>query len=64
MTASYDKLVIDNEILGMVMRAVEGIEVNDTTLAFDEIKKQGLAAILFPPALRAAICATSSTSRS
>ncbi len=41
MTASYDKLVIDNEILGMVMRAVEGIEVNDTTLAFDEIKKAG-----------------------
>jgi trimethylamine--corrinoid protein Co-methyltransferase len=41
MTASYDKLVIDNEILGMVMRAVEGIEVNDTTLAFDEIKKTG-----------------------
>lgn len=41
MTASYDKLVIDNEILGMVMRAVEGIEVNDKTLAFEEIKKAG-----------------------
>ncbi len=41
MTASYDKLVIDNEIIGMVMRAVEGIEVNDETLAFDLIKKTG-----------------------
>jgi len=41
MTASYDKLVVDNEIIGMVMRAVEGIEVNDRTLALDEIKKVG-----------------------
>ncbi len=41
MTASYDKLVIDNEIIGMIMRAVQGVEVNDTTLAFDEIKKAG-----------------------
>ena len=41
MTASYDKLVIDNEIIGMVMRAVEGIQVNDETLAFDLIKKAG-----------------------
>jgi trimethylamine--corrinoid protein Co-methyltransferase len=41
MTASYDKLVIDNEIIGMVMRAVEGIEVNDETLAFDLIKETG-----------------------
>jgi trimethylamine--corrinoid protein Co-methyltransferase len=41
MTASYDKLVVDNEIIGMVMRAVEGIKVNDETLAFDLIKKAG-----------------------
>ncbi|MCK5436650.1 MAG: trimethylamine methyltransferase family protein [Desulfobulbaceae bacterium] len=41
MTASYDKLVVDNEIIGMVMRAVEGIEVNDRTLALDDIKKVG-----------------------
>jgi trimethylamine--corrinoid protein Co-methyltransferase len=41
MTASYDKLVVDNEIIGMVMRAVDGIEVNDRTLALDEIKKVG-----------------------
>jgi trimethylamine--corrinoid protein Co-methyltransferase len=41
LTASYDKLVIDNEIIGMVMRAVSGIEVNDETLAFDLIKSVG-----------------------
>lgn len=41
MTASYDKLVVDNEIIGMVMRAVEGIEVSERTLALDEIKKVG-----------------------
>jgi len=41
MTASYDKMVIDNEIIGMVMRAVEGIRVNDETLAFDLIKEEG-----------------------
>ncbi len=41
MTASFDKLVVDNEIIGMVMRAVEGIEVNDRTIALDEIKKAG-----------------------
>ncbi len=41
MTVCYEKLVIDNEILGMVMRAVEGIRVDDETLAFDLIKEVG-----------------------
>jgi trimethylamine--corrinoid protein Co-methyltransferase len=41
MTASYDKLVIDDEIIGMVMRAVEGIRVDDETLALEELKKVG-----------------------
>ena len=41
MTASYDKLVIDDEIIGMVMRAVEGIRVDDDTLAIDELMKVG-----------------------
>jgi len=41
MTVSYEKYVIDNEILGMVMRAVEGIKVNDDTLALDLIKQVG-----------------------
>ncbi|MDY6892517.1 MAG: trimethylamine methyltransferase family protein [Chloroflexota bacterium] len=41
MTVCYEKYVIDNEILGMVMRAVEGVNVNDETLAFDLIKQVG-----------------------
>jgi len=41
LTTCYEKYVIDNEILGMVMRAVEGIKVNDDTLAFDLIKQVG-----------------------
>jgi trimethylamine--corrinoid protein Co-methyltransferase len=41
LTMSCEKLVIDNEILGIAMRAVKGIEVNDETLAFDEIKRAG-----------------------
>ena len=41
MTVSYEKFVIDNEILGMVMRAVEGIKVDNDTLAFDLIKQAG-----------------------
>ena len=41
LTVCYEKYVIDNEILGMVMRAVEGIKVNDDTLAFDLIKEVG-----------------------
>ena len=40
-TASYDKLVIDDEIIGMIMRAVEGIKVDDDTLAFDILAKAG-----------------------
>jgi len=41
MTACYEKYVIDNEILGMVMRAVEGIRVDDETLAYDLIQQVG-----------------------
>ncbi len=41
LTACYEKYVMDNEILGMVMRAVDGIKVNDDTLAFDLIKQVG-----------------------
>ena len=41
LTMSYEKLVIDNEILGIAMRAVKGIEVSDETLAFDVIKEAG-----------------------
>ena len=38
---SLEKYVIDNEILGMVMRAVKGIEVNEDTLAFDVLRGMG-----------------------
>jgi trimethylamine--corrinoid protein Co-methyltransferase len=41
LTVCYEKFVIDNEILGMVMRAVSGIKVNDSTLAFDLIREVG-----------------------
>jgi trimethylamine--corrinoid protein Co-methyltransferase len=41
MTVSKEKLVIDNEIIGMVKRAVSGITVNEKTLAFDAIKMVG-----------------------
>lgn len=40
-TVSKEKLVIDNEILGMASRAVKGIEVNEDTLAFEQIKNAG-----------------------
>lgn len=41
MTVCYEKYVIDNEILGMVMRAVEGIRVDDETLAYDLLNEVG-----------------------
>ncbi len=41
MTVCYEKYVIDDEILGMVMRAVDGIRVDDETLAYDLMKEVG-----------------------
>lgn len=43
LSVSYEKYVVDNEIIGMVMRAVEGIRVDEDTLAFDLIKEVGPA---------------------
>ncbi len=40
-TVSYEKTVIDNEILGNVLRVLKGVEVNEDTLAIDVIKKEG-----------------------
>ncbi|WP_240984605.1 trimethylamine methyltransferase family protein [Acididesulfobacillus acetoxydans] len=40
-TVSYEKTVIDNEILGNVLRVLRGVEVTDDTLAIDVIKAQG-----------------------
>ena len=41
LTVSYEKLVVDNEILGMCQRVLRGIEVNDETLATDLIIEKG-----------------------
>ncbi len=41
LTVSYDKLVVDNEILGMCQRVLRGIEVNDDTLATELIIEKG-----------------------
>jgi trimethylamine--corrinoid protein Co-methyltransferase len=41
MCASLEKYVLDDEILGMAMRAVEGIKVNPDTLAFEVLKEVG-----------------------
>lgn len=41
LSVSYDKLIIDNEIIGMCQRVLKGIEVNDETLAVDLIEKVG-----------------------
>lgn len=40
-TFSYAQLLIDDEIANMVKRVVQGITVNDETLAIDTIKKVG-----------------------
>jgi trimethylamine---corrinoid protein Co-methyltransferase len=39
LTISPEQLIIDNEIIGMAMRAVRGIEVSEDTLAFDAIRE-------------------------
>jgi len=41
MTAAYKQYVIDNEINGMVMRAVRGIEVSDKTIGLDVFRRVG-----------------------
>jgi len=40
-TLSYEKMVLDDEACGMVFRTLEGIRVDDETLAVDEIIKAG-----------------------
>jgi len=41
LTVSYEKLVIDNEILGMCQRVLRGIEVSDETLGTEMILRKG-----------------------
>lgn len=38
---SFEKLMIDDEIIGMIKRIGRGIEVNDDTIAYDVIKEVG-----------------------
>jgi trimethylamine---corrinoid protein Co-methyltransferase len=40
-TLSYEKMVIDNESVGMILRAVRGVEVNRETIAADVIAQVG-----------------------
>jgi trimethylamine--corrinoid protein Co-methyltransferase len=40
-TVSAEQFVIDNEIIGMALRVLRGIEVNDETLAVDVIDRVG-----------------------
>ena len=41
LTASYEQAVIDNEICGMVSRALRGIKISNETLAIDVIERVG-----------------------
>ncbi len=41
LTWSHDKCVIDNEIIGMAMRAARGIDISEQSLAFDVIRSVG-----------------------
>ena len=43
LTVSYEKLVMDDEILGMCQRVLRGIEVNDDTLAINTVLRKGPA---------------------
>lgn len=43
LSISHEQLIIDNEIIGMALRAVRGIEVSEDTLAFDEIREAASA---------------------
>lgn len=41
LTVSYEKMIIDNEILGMCARVLQGIEITEETLAIELICAQG-----------------------
>jgi trimethylamine---corrinoid protein Co-methyltransferase len=41
LTMSYEQTLIDNEIIGMVLRIMEGISVNDETIALSVIESVG-----------------------
>jgi len=41
MTFSMEQLVIDNDMISMFKKAMEGVVINDKTLAIDSIKEVG-----------------------
>jgi trimethylamine--corrinoid protein Co-methyltransferase len=49
LTFSYEKLVIDDEIAGMVTRILGGIEISEETMAVEEICKYGSTNYLGSP---------------
>ena len=44
LTMSLEKIVMDNELCGMITRTLNGISISDETLAVDEICKAGASA--------------------
>ncbi len=40
-SVSFEKLLVDNDLIGMIVRTVEGIKVDEDSLALDLIKKVG-----------------------
>ncbi len=42
MGCAFEELVIDNDLIGMVLRTVRGIEVTDETLSVEAIKQVAL----------------------
>jgi len=42
MTFSMEQLIIDNDIIAMVKKSMEGIPVSEETLGVDQIKKVGI----------------------
>ncbi len=40
-TVDYGQMVIDNEIIGMALKMLQGIKVSEDTLAFEEIEQAG-----------------------
>ena len=42
MTCSYEAMVIDNDMIGNVLRTIRGVEVNDDTLSLETIREAAL----------------------
>jgi trimethylamine--corrinoid protein Co-methyltransferase len=47
-TVDYGQMVIDNEIIGMALKMLQGIEVDEDRIAFDEIAEVGPGGTFLP----------------